>query len=466
MARAGEALWAFVQAHWPGCSLTVVCGAGNNGGDGYVLAKLAAAAGLAVQVVAAREVQALQGDAAAAAQAWLATGAEVDSMHVPLRGQLLVDGLLGSGLQGAVEGEWADLIRRMNATGRPILAIDVPSGLNADTGEVQGVAVRAAATLSFVGRKLGLHVGQAADHCGQVVFESLGLPDACHAGMVPAARLMTSGPRLSARAATVHKGQLGHVLVIAGDQGMGGAAQLAGWAALRAGAGLVSVATHPDHAAQISAACPELMVHGVTQPNALTPWLARADVLAMGPGLGQSSWSRDLFTFVLAEQGQHQRPWVLDADALNLLAALPADQVSQLGRAAVLTPHVGEAARLLAVDRAEILADRCAAALKLAQRHGAVCVLKGRGTVVAEPNGACWVCDRGHSAMATAGMGDALTGLLASILAQFAGQVFDAAAAAVWLHAVAGEQAATGRRQISVRELIEQLPLLMQGQST
>ena len=461
MARAGQALWAFIQTHWPGRTLSVVCGAGNNGGDGYVVARLAAAAGVAVRVIGATAVDQLQGDAAVAAQAWLAAGGQIEDIHAPLTGQLVVDGLLGSGLRGPVTGDWAVLIERINASGRPVLAIDVPSGLNADNGQVDGLAVRAVATLSFIARKAGLYIGQAAEHCGQLVFEDLGVPAVVTASQPPHAHWMASGPQLSARPASVHKGELGHVLVVGGDCGMGGAAQLAAWAALRAGSGLVSVATHSSHAAQLSAACPELMVHGVGSAAELSRLMARATVIALGPGLGQGEWGRELFAWLCLEQGAGECPMVLDADGLNGLAEWSQSSASWSIKEGVLTPHVGEAARLLAVSTAEVMADRFGAAGAIAQRFQGVCVLKGRGTIIADRHGQAWVCDRGVSAMATAGMGDALTGVIASLIGQSSASPFEAAAAGVWLHAVAGERAATGRRQITVRELIEQLPAVM-----
>ena len=460
MARAGQALWAFIQTHWPGRRLSVVCGAGNNGGDGYVLARLAADAGIAVQVIGASPVKSLSGDAAAAAQAWLAAGGEIDVEHAPLTGQLIVDGLLGSGLHGPVSGDWADLIARINASGRPVLAIDVPSGLNADSGQVEGVAVRAAVTLTFIARKCGLVMGQAAEHVGQLVFEDLGVPAVVTDSQPPQGHWMASGPQLSARHAAVHKGQLGHVLVVGGEVGMAGAAQLAAWAALRAGSGLVSVATRPEHAAALSAACPELMVQGVSSAAELAVLLERAEVVCLGPGLGQGAWGHELFQWLCREQGVGERPLVLDADGLNLLAETEPEFASSHTHR-VLTPHVGEAARLLAVSTDDIMADRIAAARAIAKRYHAVCVLKGRGTVIAEGNKQVWVCDRGAPAMATAGMGDALTGLIGSLIGQTSAPPFEAAAAGVWLHAVAGEQVGQGRRQITVRELIDGVPSVM-----
>lgn len=461
MARAGQALWAFIQTHWPGRTLSVVCGAGNNGGDGYVLARLAANAGIAVQVIAASPVERLSGDAAAAAQAWLAAGGEIDVAHAPLTGQLIVDGLLGSGLRGPVTGDWAALIERINASGRPVLAIDVPSGLNADSGQVEGMAVRANVTLTFIARKCGLVIGQAAEQVGQLVFEDLGVPAVVTNSQPPQGHWMQSGPQLSARHAAVHKGQLGHVLVVGGELGMAGAAQLAAWAALRAGSGLVSVATRPEHASALSAACPELMVHGVSSAAELAVLLERADVVCLGPGLGQGAWGHELFEWLALEQGVGERPLVLDADGLNLLAEAQPEPASN-HNPLVLTPHVGEAARLLAVSTDKIMADRFAAAQAIAERYHASCVLKGRGTIVADASGQVWVCDRGSPAMATAGMGDALTGVVGSLIGQTSAPPFEAAAAGVWVHAVAGEQVSQGRRQIIVRELIDGLPVVMQ----
>jgi len=244
----------------------------------------------------------------------------------------------------------------------------------------------------------------------------------------------------------MHKGDAGHVLVIGGDRGMPGAARMAGEAAYRAGAGLVILATHPEHAAQISAARPELMTYGVESAADLRPLFARADVIAIGPGLGGGEWGRVLFGAVL----DTRLPIVVDADALNSLAA---DPVMHDGW--ILTPHPGEAARLLGMSKEEVQADRFAAVREMVASYGGVCVLKGAGTLVASLyNGAIAVCDRGNPGMASGGMGDVLTGVIAGLRAQGLSSV-DAARLGVWLHAAAGDDAAaTGEIGLLASDLL------------
>ena len=246
-----------------------------------------------------------------------------------------------------------------------------------------------------------------------------------------------------------HKGDAGRVLVVGGQPGMPGAVRLAGEAAYRAGAGLVVLATHPAHAASIGAARPELIAYGVNDAQAIQPLLAGAHALAVGPGLGQGEWGRALWQAVLAVD----KPLVVDADALNLLAAQPSSRADW-----VLTPHPGEAARLLGVSVAEIEADRFAAARAIAQRFGGVCVLKGSGTLVAahgEPS--MWLCDRGNPGLATGGSGDVLTGVIVALLAQGL-KPNEAARLGVWVHASAGDRvAANGERGMMASDLLAPL---------
>jgi NAD(P)H-hydrate epimerase len=230
-----------------------------------------------------------------------------------------------------------------------------------------------------------------------------------------------------------HKGLFGHVLIVGGQPGMLGAVRLAGEAAYRCGAGLVSVATHPEHASLVSIACPELMTHGVGDGAALHAAAQRATVIALGPGLGTGKWSEMLFHATL----DLARPMVVDADGLNLLARAPARREDW-----VLTPHAGEAARLLGVSAGEIQSDRSRAVRGIADRFGGTCVLKGAGTLVAKAgDGAVWRCDAGNPGMASGGMGDVLTGVIAALMAQRLAP-FDAARAAVWAHATAGDRCA------------------------
>ncbi len=458
MRRAAAAALASLRRRWPQVRrICVHCGPGNNGGDGFLLAVLAREAGLQVDVVAL--TPASHGDAAAARAAWVEGGGQVQAWDADAAlpvAELHVDALYGIGLNRAPEFAAASLIGRINADGMPVLALDVPSGLNADTGHCPGAAVRAALTVTFIAHKRGLHTGRAADCIGVLELATLGVSADVLAHVPCDARLLAA-EALPLRDRYANKGSYGHLLVIGGDHGMAGAVHLAGGSALRAGAGLVSVATRVDHVSALNAARPELMAHGADGPPALLPMLERADVLALGPGLGQSAWSHALWLTALASG----KPLVLDADGLNLLAKQP----RRFATPTVLTPHPGEAARLLEVSVAEIEQDRFAAARKLASRYGAVVVLKGAGSLVADQDGRLDVCPWGNPGMASGGMGDLLTGIIAALLAQGCSP-WQAACIGVGLHARAGDVAAqAGERGLLASDLLAPLRALGNGVS-
>lgn len=457
MSRAGRAVFdlgrtRFPQAHrW-----LVLCGAGNNAGDGYVVARLALAAGLAVTVAALSDPRRLQGDAARAWSDFADAGGEIVQFTANLPGDadLVIDALLGTGLGRALEGAYLHAVERMHAARAPVLAVDVPSGLCARTGRVLGAAVSAALTVTFIGRKQGLYLGAGPEHTGEVEFADLGVPLERVSHVPPALRLFDDedcARVLPRRARTAHKGDFGHVLVIGGNEGMAGAVRLAGEAALRAGAGLVSIATRAEHAAVIAGSRPELMCRGVRDPADLEPLLARASVVAIGPGLGQDEWARRLFARVIAID----QPLVMDADALNLLAGQPGPRPGW-----ILTPHPGEAARLLHGQTSTIQSDRLQALADLGARFGGVCLLKGRCTLIGQPGELPYVIDGGNPGMASAGMGDVLTGLVAGITAQRrAPGLLQAAACAAFVHARAGDEAAraAGERGLLAGDLLARL---------
>lgn len=440
MERAGAAAYALLRQRWSGHrTVTVLAGSGNNGGDGYVVARLAQADGFTVRVLQLAEPERLRGDAALAFAAYRDSGGQFEPFRA-LAGRtgVIVDALLGTGLERPVEGPWAQAVDAINQARSPVLALDIPSGLHADTGAILGTAVRADATFSFVGLKQGLFTGAGPDCCGQIHFSALAVPAAIYASQILSARRIDwhqQASRLQPRRRAAHKGDFGHLLVIGGAPGMSGAARLAGEGALRAGAGLVSVATHPDHAALLNLTRPELMVAGVMAPGDLDPLIARANWIAIGPGLGQASWGRGLWAHVRALEG----PLVVDADALNLLAEGPRRRDDW-----VLTPHPGEAARLLGCTVAELQLDRFAAARRLQERFGGVVVLKGAGTLVqGSSHRPPAVCSDGNPGMATGGSGDVLTGVIAALGAQGL-EAEEAACAGVCLHAAAGDRAALG----------------------
>lgn len=440
MRRAGAEAFRLLREHWPEArTIAVLAGAGNNGGDGYVIARLALADGLSVRVLRLGDPARLHGDAAASLEDYLAAGGTTEPYSgLPPGADLIVDALLGTGLERGVEGRWADAIAAVNAQRAPVLAIDVPSGLNADTGRVMGVAVHARRTISFIGLKQGMFTGAGPDCCGEIHFSALGIPARVYASEILSARRIDwsqQAQALGPRPRAAHKGLFGHVLIVGGAPGMSGAARLAGEAALRAGAGLVTIATHPAHAPLLNLTRPELMVSGVQDAAGLAPLIERADVIAVGPGLGRGEWGRGLWEQVRLTA----RPRVVDADALNLLANDPGP-----GRDWVLTPHPGEAARLLGISAEEVEADRFHSARELQRRFGGVAVLKGAGTLVQGGSGRPpAVCSDGNPGMATAGSGDALTGVIAALLGQGLAAE-EAACAAVCLHAAAGDRAALG----------------------
>lgn len=438
MNRAAQAaLEAVRDSHPAARRWQVVCGAGNNGGDGWVLARLAAEQGVEVSVVALVPPESLGGDAATACRDYTATGGARERWAGSLdpRADLLVDAVLGSGLSRAVEGDFAAAIEAMNGHGAPVAALDVPSGLSADSGAVLGTAVRADLTITFVGLKTGLFLGRGPDHVGRLYFSGLDIPGECRAPLRPRLRRIAGealSRALAPRAGGAHKGDFGHLLVIGGAPGMGGAIRLAGEAALRSGAGRVSVATDPAHCTAIHAGCPEIMCHGVPDARALEPLLEGANAVAIGPGLGTGEWGRTMWRCVRGRA----LPIVADADALNLLAESPR-RCEQW----ILTPHPGEAGRLIARPAAEVQGDRMAALEALVGRYGGTAVLKGAGTLVSAADGAPWISTSGNPGMATAGAGDVLTGVIGGLLAQ--GLDREAAARiGVEVHARAGDLAA------------------------
>lgn len=459
MARAGGRAFQVLRQRWPRARrLAVVCGPGNNGGDGLVVARLAHEAGLAPQLFISNDRQVWHGDAATAWREARAAGLEARGADEADWSQydLIVDAIFGTGLQRDVEGPWRQTVESMNAAAAPTLSIDIPSGLHADTGRVLGVAVRAAATVSFVGLKAGLFTGEGREYCGALYFDELGIPPRAYAHQKPCARRLVTGHlcgRLPRRARSAHKGAVGRLLIVGGAPAMAGAVSLAAQAAYRCGAGLVTVATHPSHAAQVAMTCVEAITLGVTERAAVNERLATVQAAAVGPGLGTGEWGGHLFEAVV----DSTLPCVLDADALNRLARDPIRRDDW-----VLTPHPGEAARLLRCQVEDVQGDRLQAVREIARRYGGICVLKGSGSLIAAADDeVCDLCDRGGPALATAGSGDVLTGAIAAFLAQGLA-TRDAARLALWLHASAGDQLAAGAGEIGL--MAGDLPAAMRSQ--
>lgn len=428
MSTAGQFAFTQLQQRWPACQrLLVLCGKGNNGGDGYVVAELARQAGMEVSILSTCDPQELTGDAY---QAHLDCRVEVQIglSQLPLAtADVVVDALLGTGLKGDVRGLYQDWILQLIDSPQPVLAIDIPSGLCGDTGRVMGEAVRADVTATFIGRKQGMYTGHARSHCGEIAFANLGVRDSVYAQVGASAQLLSSDVApvdIQARAASSYKTHHGHVFVVGGDMGTFGAVVLAAQGAARAGAGLVSVYTQPEQGPYVTMAQPELML---VRDN----W-QQADVLVVGPGLGQGVFGHSAWQHCLSLN----KSMVVDADGLNLLAA-----VSQKRDNWILTPHPGEAARLLGCTTGEVEADRFAAVRKLQREYGGVVILKGAGSLICGPSNQVFVLGVGNSGMASAGMGDVLAGICGAMLAQGL-ELEDAAKMAAWLHSKAADLAA------------------------
>jgi NAD(P)H-hydrate epimerase len=449
MSRAGQATFERICERWSVArSLCILCGGGNNGGDGYIVARLALQAGWQVSTFSLTDVLRLQGAAQQAYEDFVAAGGRVQAFDgVIPAADVLLDAMLGTGLDRAVEGVYATAIDALDQHTSPVVAVDIPSGLHADTGQACGMAVQADMTVTFIGLKAGLLTGKARDYCGILHFARLDVPDSVYAQVPTDMNLLgehTQRACLPPRSRSAHKGQCGHALLVGGAPGMSGAVRLAGEAALRVGSGLVSVATHPEHAPTLNLFRPELMVAAVESPVHLRSLLPKMAAIGIGPGMGQTAWARGLLTMVQTAP----QPKVLDADALGLLAHTPLRRDDW-----VLTPHPGEAARLLGCETWAVEQDRVAAARQLQAKYGGVIVLKGAGTLVASAARVAF-CPAGNPGMASGGMGDALTGIITGLLAQGLDTVA-AAEVGVWVHARAADMgASSGERGLLASDVI------------
>jgi NAD(P)H-hydrate epimerase len=456
MQRAGAAAFAALRQRWPlARRLVIVAGPGNNGGDGLVVARLARKEGLEPIVLLLADPATLRGEARQAWEDMGEAGIHAQAFEAgKLSGaDLIVDALLGIGVHAPLRAEWLAAIEAINASGRPVFALDLPSGLDPDTGRALP-AVRAAATITFIAYKKGLFVGEGPEYAGEVLLEPLQLPG--NPSLRPALQRLTHASLAAAlplRPRESHKAQFGRVLVVGGGKGMPGAVRLAAEAALRVGAGLVTVASLPEHLAAIVGPRPELMFHALPEGGELAAVMAAADVVAIGPGLGRDAWAKDVLAAAMAARRPGQQ-LVIDADALNLMAlGYGCERCDDW----VLTPHPGEAARLLGISTAEVQADRVAALAALCEQRGGTIVLKGASSLVGRRGEVPWLCDHGNPGMSVPGMGDVLTGALAGLLAQSA-RPFEATGAAVYAHAVAGDRCARlGLRGVLALEVAQEL---------
>ncbi len=495
MQRAGEAALTALRQRWPQTtSVIIICGRGNNGGDGHVLAGLLLQTGARVHVLQIGDITGLSGDARVAADNAAALGVTAKPYHAQQLSDLLsqhaaarvviVDAMLGTGFHGALSDDFADAAGQINASGQPVLAIDIPSGLHADTGHIDGTAVKADATITFIARKRGLYTAHGPDYAGEIIFDDCGAGPLPAGSGQPAVRAIDAGllkAMLPPRLRTAHKGQAGSVLVVGGDTGFGGAAMMAAEAAARSGAGTVSLLTRPAHVVPMLARRPEVMVSGLDEwlgdpGTAARQLVEKASVVIIGPGLGQSDWSRQILQNSMMWSVTLGKPLVLDADALNLAAqdnrfwreAAPLAQ----RRRWVITPHPGEAARLLGTDAARIQADRFVAIADLQAHTGTHCLLKGAGSLLAfAPTDEADrlpldLCTEGNPGMASGGMGDILTGVIAALIAQGLSSA-DALRCAVCAHGEAADQAARtlGERGLLATDVLSFLPRVLNANS-
>lgn len=430
----------------------ILAGHGNNGGDGYVVACLAAAQGKQVTLIECAGRHLLPDEAQQARQAWLDAGGKVKKSDEswPPQVDVIIDALLGTGLQDAPRQPYIELIERMNAHAAPVFSLDIPSGLNAETGATAGAVVKAAHTLTFIALKPGLLTGKARGVTGTVHYDDLGLAPWLER-QTPAMARLTAGQLtrwLQPRDPCAHKGDHGRLLIIGGDRGFAGAIRMAGEAALRVGAGLVRVLTHEENQGPLLTARPELMVEPLNIQS-LQQGLAWADVIVIGPGLGQGEWGKNALRVV----DSYDKPMLWDADALNLLAFNPQKRHNR-----IVTPHPGEAARLLNSQVGAVENNRFLAAENIVKLYGGVVLLKGAGTLIADADGQTAIADVGNAGMASGGMGDVLSGIIGGLLAQKL-SLYDAACAGCVVHGATADWLAAkkGTRGLLATDLLPAL---------
>ncbi|MDG4812681.1 NAD(P)H-hydrate dehydratase [Hydrogenovibrio sp. 3SP14C1] len=421
--------------------LLIVCGTGNNGGDGFALAQYAHIGGCEVSIALLGAQDKIKGDASTCLQECLALGLSPEPFNATLleNADTIVDAVFGTGLNQPVTGEYAKVFETLNDTHTPILALDIPSGLQADTGNILGTAIRASHTCTFITHKPGLYTYLGPETAGKIHYSPLFLSQSSYnrqaavAENHPLKHWLNQLPQMHPSS---HKGSRGTLLLIGGNLHMMGAIQLASLAALTTGAGLVKIITQPDHVTALTQSQPELMTY--TQAE-FEQQADSAKVIGIGPGLDQDAWAIDRFNETLLKN----LPKVLDADALNLLAQHPQKQANW-----ILTPHPGEAGRLLGISTEAVQSNRIEAIKKLHQKYGGVIVLKGNGTLVYDGN-QMELCTAGNAGMAVGGMGDVLTGAITSLVAQGM-DLYAAACLGVSLHAHSGDTLANQKSQAGV----------------
>ncbi|MCP4272487.1 MAG: NAD(P)H-hydrate dehydratase [Gammaproteobacteria bacterium] len=464
MEKAGLACWQYLQQHWQEArKITIICGKGNNAGDGFVLARIAVDAGKVVQLLTVEAEAEYKGDALIAYQAMIDQGIQpqVFSKQLLADQDLIVDAILGTGLKGVLRENYLQVIEAINHSMKidwaPVLSIDIPSGLESDTGFANPVAINATITLTFIALKSGMVTSFARAYCGSIHLEQLGIDDELFQQFSPVAWIDSTNKlihNLPKRSEVSHKGDHGHLLLLGGDYGFGGAILMSAIAAARCGVGMLTILTRDAHVAPILSQCPEAMIRSVSGADdpVLKKLLDSVDAVVIGPGLGQEDWGVGLLKIIC----KTELPILIDADALNILARHQCQNTHW-----VMTPHPGEAGRLLDQPTSQIQQDRYLAAKELQKKYSGVVVLKGAGSLIIDQQQRITVCNEGNPGMATAGMGDILSGIIGSLLAQGI-ESHLAARTGVALHARAGDLAAEkGQKGLMATDLIEPLRLLV-----
>lgn len=489
MERAGEGIVRHLEAHYGPTqdkTITILCGKGNNGGDGLVVARLLRRRHTKVQVVLLTPITELSHDATTMYRRLVRVAGRTATVRfrsadhtrsLLASSDIVVDALLGTGLSSDVTGAYREAIELINGAGKPIVAIDLPSGLHADSGAILGQAIRATLTITLGLPKLGLYVGAGIDQAGAIRVVDIGIPTAFVDDIESRTRLLTSDrvfKALPERRLSAHKGTFGHAGIIAGSVGKTGAAALAARAALRIGSGLVTVATPSSVNDVLEAKLLEAMTLPFPETKART--LARSGLdrvaafiqartaIAIGPGLSTHPETVELVQSLMKYL---DRPSVLDADALNALTGR-VSLLTECTTPPILTPHPGEMARLeVDATTQSVNADRIGSARRFARERGVFVVLKGARTVIARPDGLVAICPTGNPGMATAGTGDVLTGMIVGLLAQGV-SAWDAACAATYFHGSAGDLAAQqlGQAGMLASDLIAQIPYAIQRTKT
>ncbi|OGW60270.1 MAG: hypothetical protein A2V83_09100 [Nitrospirae bacterium RBG_16_64_22] len=480
MENAGRAVATAMEASFgllAGKTVCLLCGKGNNGGDGFVIARALSGAGVQALVWSVSAPGTLKGETRLHHDLFTRTGGRANRLTPSSKARfardvsgsaLVVDALFGTGLNAPIAGFLARAIETVNASGKPVVSVDVPSGINADTGAVLGTAVRAALTVTFGHMKAGLVLPPGSVHAGRVVVADIGLPEVSTTRVGPRGGILSeseAGAILPARPSAGHKGTFGRVLIAAGSTGKTGAAVLASLGALRGGAGLVTIA-HPAafrdvfeqktlEAMTLSVGRDRDTFFNLSAVDSIRAAAAGADAAAIGPGIGLAPGTAEAVSALVRDVAC---PLVLDADALTLLAGKEAAVRRRRG-ITVLTPHPGEMARLIGGRVEQVQKDRVRAARDAAARYGAVVVLKGAGSVTALPDGRYWINRTGNAGMATGGTGDVLTGLIAALLAGGL-PAPSAAPLAVFVHGLAGDLAAEacGTTGLIASDLARKIP--------